>query len=308
MEIDPSEDSFDVTSFPLEGDPDWKNAVQWNGRIIEPLDLTDLNRPADQLIGQLFSSIPQTNPACALIGCIPEKFGASEAGSHRLPTLGTPTEELLILGINGVYTTLADARSNQAYIKSLISSDHGIDYIYNHSNSYLIDILEVFFLNYNGYSPNTARLLIEAWGHFHEYHRNNPSKKILQPCHSQGAIHVYNALLQSPQEIRDRVIVIAIAPGKVVPKTLCHASYNYASKRDFLHCGEILYFNEPGTNEFGVSEHVTKILEHYEQLILLDPHPKAIGIDHHFQSPTFKEKLREHLQRYIEQNGEFQDF
>jgi hypothetical protein len=312
MEVNNSEDFFDLSDLALyniENNPNCKSTAEWKGHRIESIDLTDFNQQTDQRISQLFPSIISTNSYLtdALLSSLSQEFDEPQTGSHRLATIGNPTEELLILGINGVNTSLADAKSNQAYIKSLIPGNHGVDYIYNHSNSYIIDILEVFFLNYNGYSPNTARLLIEAWTHFHTYHQDNPSKKILQPCHSQGAIHVYNALLQSPQEIRDRVLVIAIAPGKVVPTTICYDSYNYVSKKDFLHCGEILFFNEPATDERGLSEHVVKTLEHYEQLILLDPDPNAVGIDHYFQSLTFKAKLTEHLQKYIEQNGEYCD-
>ena len=32
-------------------------------------------------------------------------------------------------------------------------------------------------------------------------------------CHSQGVIHVRNALIDYPEELRQRILVVAISPG-----------------------------------------------------------------------------------------------
>ena len=57
--------------------------------------------------------------------------------------------------------------------------------------------------------------------------------------------------------------------------------------------------------DFEASELWKMTLEHREQLILLDPDSKAEGIDHEFQSPTFKEPLTDHIEDYINKNGEY---
>jgi isopentenyl phosphate kinase len=73
----------------------------------------------------------------------------------------------------------------------------------------------------------TSDLLIQKWSEFHHRNADQPSAKILHFCHSQGTLHTKNALLRLPKEIRDRVIVVAIAPAAVVPKKLCHESFNF---------------------------------------------------------------------------------
>ena len=76
--------------------------------------------------------------------------------------------------------------------------------------------LEILTMNYLGYSPHTAALLRKTFTDFHEANKDNPNAKYLQLCHSQGALHLRNALQGLPQEIRDRVIVLAIAPAAII--------------------------------------------------------------------------------------------
>ncbi len=225
--------------------------------------------------------------------------------SQKLPTLGEPNKDLLILGINGMNTNLNEALSHQAYLKSLTPKDVGVDFIHNHSNTAPIDLAEILGLNYFGYSPNTAHLLKEAWTEFHERHKDNPEKKILQICHSQGAIHINNALDSCPEEIRQRLIVVAIAPAKIVPTETCYKSFNYASENDIVHYGELIHPSFFDPNETGMSPVLKMKLEQREQLILLEPHPDAKGIDHDFQTETCKQNLRMKIKDYINNNGEY---
>lgn len=222
--------------------------------------------------------------------------------SIRLPTLGKPQDHLFVLGINGMNTSLENAFSHQAYLKSLASDRVAIDFIYNHSNHIGVDLLEIFTLNYHGISPYTSNLLQQAWQEFADKNRDHPERKILQPCHSQGTIHVYNALLNSSEELRNRVIVVAIAPAKVIPQRICSASFNYASKLDIVHYGELLRGGFFETQEFGTSPRFETLLEDRSELILLDPDPEAKGIDHNFESPTFRKYLIEHLENYLRSN------
>ena len=73
------------------------------------------------------------------------------------------------------------------------------------------------------------------WNSFFE--KSSASAKFLMVCHSQGAIHVRNALLDYPPELRERIIVVAIAPGGYIYQQTCAQVIHYrnASKwRDFV--------------------------------------------------------------------------
>ena len=220
--------------------------------------------------------------------------------SHVFETDGKRNATCRIGGINGINTSLDYASGHANYLKELTQGQN-IDWVYNNSHGVIADLALEIPLNYGGISPNTANLLTENWTAFHQENKNNPQAKYLQFCHSQGAIHVRNALDQAPQEIKDRIIVVAIAPGAVISKKICYQSYNYASKKDPVPHGEMFFagLNEPEIRK----ELVKEVVERRKELILLDPHPNASGLDHDFQSPTFKSYIYEHLDEYISKSG-----
>lgn len=178
--------------------------------------------------------------------------------------------------------------------------------VYNATNGISMDLAEAFLLNHNGYSPITARLLKESWGEFHEKNLENPNVKLLQICHSQGTIDVKNALKDCPEKIRNRVIVLAIAPAAIVPDELCFNSYNYVSKNDFV------YKLEPHSIETNLTKEDNRLRisfskppDHRDELIILEPHPEASKFDHSFQSPTYEKAIKDILKLYLEKNGEY---
>ncbi len=44
----------------------------------------------------------------------------------------------------------------------------------------------------------------------------------------------------------------------------------------------------------------TQLGKNKDQLILLNPHEEAKGIDHDFESPTFIDKIGNHIRGYLE--------
>ena len=144
---------------------------------------------------------------------LPTPYKSSSAFS----TLGPKQSHYQIGGINGINTEWEGAASHANYIASL-ASGQSIDWVHNQSHGPIIDVVEVLTLNFFGNSQNTSDLLRFNWTAFHEKNAERPHAKYLQVCHSQGAIHVRNTLAKLPKEIRDRVIVVAIAPAAVVPR------------------------------------------------------------------------------------------
>jgi hypothetical protein len=200
-------------------------------------------------------------------------------------------------GINGVGNNFADANKNGMYLRDRSGGYH-IEWVHNRSHSTLVDVAETVYFNYQNVSA-PAELIKANWIQFHQEHVNDPGAKYLQFCHSQGATAIKTALLDLPKEIRDRVIVVAIAPAVVIPKGMCFASFNYASKNDLIPYAEValhIASDDPLVREVAQQ----KWEEIKNELILLDPHPDATGMDHKFESPTFKRIIEGHLEGFVE--------
>lgn len=208
--------------------------------------------------------------------------------------------------INGIDNTFQESIESGGYIQKL-AGGHAVVGVYNCTHGRILDFLEAVFLNHQGYSPNTSKLLQNEWRKFHEANINRPNARLLQICHSLGAIDVKNALTEASLEIRNRVIVVAIAPAAVVPDRLCFRSYNYASENDFVYKFEpppprsiqSLTIDEVILPTFG------EPIDDRHELIILKPHSEAEGIDHAFQSPTYQSVLYDILADYKQREGEY---
>ena len=216
--------------------------------------------------------------------------------SQVFRTEGVQRKDVVIGGINGINTSLPESINHAEYLAQF-SKGLCITWIHNYSNFPPIDLGECLLFNFSGSSPNTKNLEREQWIAFHEANKDNPEAKFLQFCHSQGAIHTKNALQSVPEEIRQRVIVVAIAPAAIIPRGLCYAAYNYASKLDKVNLAEML-----AKSTVNIENGRQAMAEH-EQLILLDPHEGETGWDHGFESPTFTKKILDHLDEYLQSQG-----
>jgi hypothetical protein len=205
---------------------------------------------------------------------------------------------------NGMNTSLEECYQHLEYTKKLASGMR-IEGVYNHSNGPwgIGDLLEIAFLNYPGVAPITADVLIENWARFHEENKNNPNAKYLQIAHSMGTILTRNALRKAPKEIRDRVIVVCIGTAIVIPDELCHQSFAFASKRDFVHLGEDVYtyFIRIFSDEPQQRELLQQLLVSKGKLIVLDPHLDAKLMDHDYESPTFTKEIKDIIEAYLKQ-------
>jgi hypothetical protein len=147
----------------------------------------------------------------------------------RLP--GTKTANCMITGINGIDNTYEDALGSAKYLQQL-ACGHELRFLYNSTNGPIVDVAETA-LNFCGATFNAGEL-IKEWTDFHIAQKDNPKAKCLHICHSQGGAITKAALLKVPEEVRNRVMVIAIAPASVITKNLCFRAVNYASKHDIV--------------------------------------------------------------------------
>lgn len=241
----------------------------------------------------------------------PEDTFPMPSFSSQFATPGEQKPHLKICGINGVDTSLDLANSHAEYIRRL-ALGHQVTWIHNCTHGILIDLAEAFFLNYHGIAPNTSDLLLKTWMEFDEINADRPKAKLLQFCHSQGAIQVKITLEKAPPHIRNRIIVVAIAPAAVVSREICYNSYNFACKKDIVPYAEIV---SAGLDDFFASmdpeplvklpSRLDKVMETRQEMIYLPPDPNCKDSVHFMQNPAFKKPLSTVIVEYFEKDGEY---
>ena len=126
--------------------------------------------------------------------------------------------------------------------------------------------------------------------------------------HSRGSIPLYNALERVSQDVQQKIIVLAIAPAKVIPKILCFDSFHYASTRDFvpqLGLATRLCLGDREDTPFQQVKgriDIDQELKDFNELIWLDPHPNAPLHEHAFDSQTFELTIKRHITDYVKKN------
>ena len=108
-------------------------------------------------------------------------------------------------------------------------------------------------------------------------------------CHSQGALHVRNALLDYPPELRERILVVAIAPAAYIYQETCAQVVHYRAEwwRDFV----------PRFDRFGAQRET-------DTIVTLTSDSEASAFDHELMSHTYQARLRRHIRAYILSQGE----
>lgn len=124
-----------------------------------------------------------------------------------------------------------------------------------------------------------------AWD---EFFANNSVAKCFVTCHSQGAIHLKNALLSYPVHLRKRILVVAIAPARYIDPALCGKVVHYRAKwwRDLIPYIFPFLFDYDGMKKAEGT------------IITLESHPDAPLNDHGFGSPTFEDPMETHTRTY----------
>lgn len=162
---------------------------------------------------------------------------------------------------------------------SRYAGGYDVTYIHNQSQGLYYDLFRRAGVNLRSYVCNEAAVAIQnAWmDHFNKFGKDVP---LLQVCHSEGAINVRNALLGFPKELRDKIMVIAVAPAAHIDERLCKNVVHLVSNRDVVP----ILDGARGSN-------VTR----------LNSHPNRMDIiDHSFLSPTYEEKIRRGIMKYVE--------
>ncbi|MCB1082249.1 MAG: DUF687 family protein, partial [Chlamydiia bacterium] len=185
----------------------------------------------------------------------------------------------LIMSIGGINTDLKEHMQTANQI-SAAANGAKVTIVYNATHSPWVDVPECVAARM-GYQMPPVQHLKNCWNEF--IATRGPDEKIFIRCHSNGAQYVKQALESSPKSVRERIIVLAIAPAVIIPKSLCFDSFNYVSRRDF-----VTHLDINGKIMYG------------KELHILEPHVEANRFDHSSLSPTFKEIEKYHIDEYLE--------
>lgn len=201
--------------------------------------------------------------------------------SEGLPNLPNGLGIGFIGGILGDYK---DILANTRYV-SRLAGGYNVHAVYNATHGPLTDLLECK-IGLKHVATEPVRQLHKMWNSFFE--KGSANAKFLMICHSQGTIHVMNALLDYPPELRKRILVVAIAPGGYVYQKTCADVLHYRAKpsRDLI----------PRLDRDGVKRAEGTIVD-------LTSHPSAPLFDHPFTSPTYQEIIQGHIINYIKTQG-----
>lgn len=116
---------------------------------------------------------------------------------------------------NGICNTLEDVKFSAVQLSDRCGQGHNIHCTYSATVSAKSDVYSAVLGQSRISTPGVLQLL-ERWN---DYFEQNSTDPLLQICHSRGAIEVYNALMHLPEEKRQRIIVIAVAPAYFIPTT-----------------------------------------------------------------------------------------
>lgn len=194
---------------------------------------------------------------------------------------GQERSDLGIGFANGMGNDFESARASAEYL-SRLAGGYCVHAVYNATHGHRTDLLECKIgLSYIATEP--VRLIHQMWNSFFE--RSSASAKFLMVCHSQGAIHVRNALLDYPPELRKRIIVVAVAPGAYVYQQSCAQVTHYrnaSARRDFI----------PHIDRKGVARS-------RETIVDVVSHQDAGWFDHGFQSLTYYDAIKNETRKYL---------
>lgn len=184
--------------------------------------------------------------------------------------------------INGINNTFEDSVASASYI-SRLAKGFNVHAVYNATHGVPSDLQECKMgLDYIATEP--VRQLHKMWNNY--FDQSSDDAMFLMFCHSQGAIHTRNALLDYPEHLRNRIMVVAIAPAAYIYQESCARVIHYRVPNDIV----------PRFDHKGA-------MRSRETIVDLKSHPSAPLFDHSFNSPTYLDKIQWHIDEYFKTNG-----
>lgn len=201
------------------------------------------------------------------------------SSAYSLAQLGLPELAKGQIGfVNGMMTDASSSVGHTCYLSKL-SGGYNIHSVHNATHGFPIDFASCTVeLNFF-FTSSPVDKLHQTWDSF--FQRAGSEELYLQICHSEGAILVRNGLMLYPDDLRKKIIVVAIAPGGYIPRDICRRVTHYVS------CDFVPLFDQMGR----------RLCQ--DTIVQLQPHPEAPYWDHDFQSQTYKDVIQGEIEEYI---------
>ena len=181
--------------------------------------------------------------------------------------------------ICGIGNTLDDFKSSLAYLGQM--SEYDIKGVHCPTYGAFQDAQCYKNAQYNFFAYEGVRELHKMW---YQFFKDAPlDATFLMIGHSRGCVYIRNALMSFPLDLRDRIEVIAIAPGGYISRNLCKDVRHYTSTADVVPLLDFM-----GRSYFK------------DTITTLSPHPRANQwFDHSFMSPTYSKDIQGHIDDYF---------
>ena len=88
-----------------------------------------------------------------------------------------------------------------------------------------------YTLGRRGIAGEAVKKIHENWN---EHFNKNPGEYMFWECHSCGVVDTRNALLTFPKHLRERIVIVAVAPGCFISKHLCASVVHLVSSCDIV--------------------------------------------------------------------------
>ena len=185
--------------------------------------------------------------------------------------------------INGIDNDFEFAKDTAIYISDLIGG-YNIHAVYSAKINFRRD-LEVYNKALKYEDTGRMSLLHEVWnGHFDIY----PNGYFIQYSHSRGTVDARNAALMYPENRRNRIIHVSIAPG----------GYIYSET-----CARVSHYRVPFLRDFIPYNDSSGAKREKHTIITLSSHEDAPIHDHSIRSPTYRNSIKKEGELFIRTKG-----
>ncbi len=186
--------------------------------------------------------------------------------------------------LNGIGNTRQEWINSAKHLYSLVGMNIGG--VYAASYGFLRDIIRFNMMKFNLVSSFTEYLLKRK---LTRILTENPLDILAVICHSCGSVRLSHVLDQLSAELKARIFVIAVAPGKAIRQDQCGGVVNMYSNADFV----------------VLAPHDIDVPGRYGTVVKLDPHPQASFPDHSVTSPTYSDAIRMSYKSILKKTGRY---